>query len=337
MSAMSDPGRPRGLGRGLSALLGDPFAHDINRATPAARPPGPLDIGAPMPLEAELAASVPDLPAIAPTMDAPSSEEGVRILDVAQVQPNPGQPRRNFDEAKLQELADSIRAHGVLQPILVRPAAGQPNRFEIVAGERRWRAAQMVGLATIPAQVRSFVDRDTLEVAIVENVQRSDLNPIEEALGYQALMERFGRTQADVAERVGKSRPHIANMLRLLQLSDELQELVREGKLSAGHARAVLTAPNPAELARLAISQGLSVRDIEKLAQKAKEAGQASPQRPAPAPAAEDVDLLALERSLSASLGMKVSLQRQGEGGELRVRFTQPDQLDQLCRRLSAA
>lgn len=340
MSAMSDPGRPRGLGRGLSALLGDPFAHDINRTAQPAPPvrPGPLDMGTPMHLEPAAAAIAPQEPQpAAPTIEPPSSEEGVRILDVAQVQPNPGQPRRNFDEAKLLELADSIRAHGVLQPILVRPAAGQPHRYEIVAGERRWRAAQMVGLATIPAQVRSFVDRDTLEVAIIENVQRSDLNPIEEALGYQALMERFGRTQADVAERVGKSRPHIANMLRLLQLPDDLQELVREGKLSAGHARAVLTAPNPAELARLAVSQGLSVRDVEKLAQKAKEAGQASAQREPQPSSAEDADLLALERSLSAALGMKVNLQRQGEGGELRVRFARPDQLDELCRRLSAA
>jgi ParB family chromosome partitioning protein len=317
--------------------LGDPFAQDLNRAPPAGGRPAAGEA-------APAAEALPPLQLteiVPPTAGAapPSgSEDGVRILPLTQVRANPGQPRRHFDDAQLQELADSIRAHGVLQPILVRPVAGHAERFEIVAGERRWRAAQMAGLQNIPAQVRSFEDRDTLEVAIIENVQRSDLNPIEEALGYQALMERFGRTQADVAERVGKSRPHIANMLRLLHLPEEIQVMVREGKLSAGHARAVLSAPNTMELAKLAVAQALSVRDVERLAQKAKEAALAPPSAAREAPSsAEDGDLLALERSLSTALGMKVLLQRQGEGGELRVKFTRPDQLDELCRRLSAA
>jgi len=264
----------------------------------------------------------------------------VRILFLAQVQRNPNQPRRSFDPAELGELAESIKAHGVLQPILVRPAPGAVDRFEIVAGERRWRASQLAGLDTIPAQVRDMADGEVLEVAIIENVQRSDLNAIEEALGYQALMDRFGRTQADVAERVGKSRPHIANMLRLLQLPAAIQELVREGKLSAGHARAILAAPDPQELARIAVAQALSVRDVEKLVQKAKEAAEGRPTHPEQPPiaAAEgEGDLIALQQSLASALGMKVTLTRKGEGGELRVAFERADQLDDLCRRLSAA
>lgn len=329
MSVMSEAGRPRGLGRGLSALLGDPFAQDIGRAPPAAAVPRP----APQPLQGgETAPADPELPAPAP------SQEGVRILSLAQVQRNPGQPRRHFDEVELNELADSIRQHGVLQPILVRPVPGAAERFEIVAGERRWRASQIAGLETIPAQVREIADGEMLEVAIIENVQRSDLNPIEEALGYQALMETFGRTQADVAERVGKSRPHVANMLRLLQLPAEIRGLVQEGKLSAGHARAILLAPNALELARLAIAQNLSVRDVEKLAQRAKEAGEpksAGAERPAPEP---DADVRSLEQTLSAALGLKVSIARKGEGaGEVRIAYEKLEQLDALCRRLSVA
>lgn len=344
MSAMTDAGRPRGLGRGLSALLGDPFAHDLNRprvgqvpgapGEPAVAPPAYSMEGESPPIAtpaalAPVAAEAPVAPATAPT------GEGVRILSIAQVQRNPGQPRRSFDPGELNELADSIKLHGVLQPILVRPSPNAPGCYEIVAGERRWRASQLAGLDTIPAQVREMGDGEVLEVAIIENVQRTDLNAIEEALGYQALMEHFGRTQADVAERVGKSRPHIANMLRLLQLPAEIQELVREGKLSAGHARAILAAPNPQELARMAVAQALSVRDVERLAQKAKEGNEpklAHTERPL-----VDSDLQALENSLAAVLGMKVSLSRKGEGGELRVSFERADQLDALCRRLSAA
>ena len=181
------------------------------------------------------------------------------------VQRNPQQPRKHFDEAELNDLVVSIRTHGVLQPILVRPIAD--GKYEIVAGERRWRAAQRAGLHSIPAVIRELNEVEVLEIAIVENVQRMDLNPIEEAQGFQALIDRFGRTQQDIAEAVGKSRPHIANMLRLLKLPDDLQEMVRDGRLSSGHARAILTAPDPRGLAQRAISEGLNVREVERLAQ----------------------------------------------------------------------
>lgn len=338
---MSETGRPRGLGRGLSALLGDPFAHDLSRQPPSRLAPQPLAVESPpalatAPMVGEsLAAATPAEVTPASPAAAPSGE-GVRVLALAQVQRNPNQPRRSFDPAELNELAESIKLHGVLQPILVRPVA--QDRYEIVAGERRWRASQLAGLDSIPAQVREMADGEVLEVAIIENVQRTDLNAIEEALGYQALMEHFGRTQADVAERVGKSRPHIANMLRLLQLPADIQDMVRDGKLSAGHARAILAAPDPQELARLAVAQALSVRDVERLVQKAKEANDGRPAHTdRPAVSAADPDLLGLEQSLASALGMKVSLSRKGEGGELRVLFERADQLDDLCRRLSAA
>ncbi len=319
MSALSDAGRPRGLGRGLSALLGDPFANDLGR---------PADPGMAVPAAPRL---IEPVPVAEPAL-------GAKTVPLAMVQANPGQPRTHFDAADLQELAQSIKVHGVLQPILVRPVIGAPGRYEIVAGERRWRACQMLGLESIPVQVREIADGDMLEIAIIENVQRADLNPIEEALGYQALMDRFGRTQADVAEKVGKSRPHVANMLRLLHLDPEIQIMVREGKLSAGHARAILSAPDPMELARLAIAQSLSVRDMERLAQKAKEGAEPKLAQDVPSGAREiDTDVRGLEVTLSSVLGMRVSISRKGEAsGEVRIGFDRLDQLDEVCRRLSA-
>lgn len=327
MSALSDAGRPRGLGRGLSALLGDPFANDLGRVPPA---PGEGSLGAPRLVEAA-PQPMPD-----PLGEPPAL--GVKTLPMAMVQANPGQPRTHFNEADLRELAESIKAHGVLQPILVRPLANAPGRYEIVAGERRWRASQMLGLETIPVQIREIADGDMLEIAIIENVQRADLNPIEEALGYQALMDRFGRTQADVAEKVGKSRPHVANMLRLLHLAPEIQTMVREGKLSAGHARAILAAPDPMMLANLAIAQSLSVRDVERMAQKAKEGAEPRlAQEPANPARAFDTDVRALEQTLSSVLGMRVSISRKGDAsGEIRLQFERLEQLDEVCRRLSA-
>ncbi|MEJ0058210.1 MAG: ParB/RepB/Spo0J family partition protein [Terricaulis sp.] len=189
----------------------------------------------------------------------------------------------------------------MLQPILVRPIAG--GRYEIVAGERRWRAAQRAGLHSIPAIVRELDEVEVLEIAIVENVQRTDLNPIEEAQGFQALMDRFGRTQQDIADAVGKSRPHIANMLRLLALPDDMQEMVRDGRLTAGHARAILTAPDPRALAMRAIADGLNVREVERLAQQAKDERHGPRHTPAPVIDNKDADTLALQRSLSEALG----------------------------------
>lgn len=343
---MTDAGRHRGLGRGLSALLGDPFAAgDLARpAAPAATQPtyGAQPAPTPTPTPAPSPAAGPNvvpipLPVAPPAAEA---EPAPREIAISAIDRNPNQPRRHFDETELGELAASIRAHGVLQPILVRPIAGQAGRYEIVAGERRWRASQLAGNTHIPAVVREFADNDVLEIAIVENVQRSDLNPIEEALGYQALMARFGRTQADVAEKVGKSRPHVANMLRLLQLPGEIQEMVREGKLSAGHARAILSAPDPMELARLAIAQALSVRDVERMAAKAKEAAE-PPMADAPvvasAPSAVgDPDVAALEARLSAALGMEVKIQPRGpSAGEVRILYATVQQLDALLARLT--
>lgn len=342
---MSDFGRPRGLGRGLSALLGEPMRADFGRPEPTAAPGAPASGGGvvepfpgvtpPASIEALFTDTSPApaaAPAAAPQTEAvaaPPGEAAPLALAIGLIDRNPSQPRKHFDEAELEELAASIRTHGVLQPILVRPMPG--GRFEIVAGERRWRAAQKAGVSAIPALVRSFSDREALEIAIIENVQRTDLNPIEEALGYQALIDRFGRTQQDIADQVGKSRPHIANILRLLSLPEDVQAMVRDGRLSAGHAKAIIGAPDPISLARLAIAGGLSVREIEKLAQRAKEGGEVKPDKPE-----KDADLKAIEEKLAGMLSLAVAIAPKGEGGgELRIAYKTAEQLDDLCRRLS--
>jgi ParB family transcriptional regulator, chromosome partitioning protein len=340
---MNDFARPRGLGRGLSALLGEPVktpapanapAWAANPAEPPRAPIEPprnvfeLPIAQPAPQPAPPQAPV----AAAPPATAPASAEtGPRTLPIDLVQRNPSQPRRHFDEGELNELANSIRAHGVLQPILVRPIPG--DKYEIVAGERRWRAAQRAGLHAIPAVVRELNEVEVLEIAIVENVQRTDLNPIEEAQGFQALMDRFGRTQQDIADAVGKSRPHIANMLRLLALPDDLQEMVRDGRLSSGHARAILTAPDPRMLAQRVISEGLNVREIERLAQQAKDEKH-GPRVTMPQAETKSADTRALEQSLANALGLGVSIHDKGGAGELRITYKSLDQLDDVIRRL---
>lgn len=342
---MSEFARPRGLGRGLSALLGEPVKTEAPAsAAPAWTQPKP----APTPeaprapiepprnvFELPIAAAPQQPPAAPPPASAPkaaSGESGPRNLPIDLVQRNPGQPRKHFDEAELTDLANSIRAHGVLQPILVRPIPG--GKFEIVAGERRWRAAQRAGLHAIPAVVRELNEVEVLEIAIVENVQRTDLNPIEEAQGFQALIDRFGRTQQEIAEAVGKSRPHIANMLRLLQLPDDLQEMVRDGRLSSGHARAILTAPDPRGLARRAISEGLNVREIERLAQQAKDEKHGPRVTAAPVDG-KSADTRALEQSLSAALGLDVTItEKGGAAGEVKISYKTLEQLDDVIRRL---
>ncbi|MBU6371837.1 MAG: ParB/RepB/Spo0J family partition protein [Alphaproteobacteria bacterium] len=254
------------------------------------------------------------------------------MLPIDLIHRNPDQPRRHFDEADLNELAASIRAHGVLQPILVRPRGA--GEFEIVAGERRWRAAQRAGLHTVPALVRELEEAQVLEIAIIENVQRTDLNPLEEAQGYQALIDRFGHTQQDIADQVGKSRPHIANTLRLLALPGEIQDMVRDGRLSAGHARAILTAPDPLGLARLAIANALSVREIEKMAANAKterDGVRVTADKPE-----KDADTRQLEHQLAQQLGLPVTITHKGEaGGEIRIVYKRLDQLDDIVRRLN--
>lgn len=260
---------------------------------------------------------------------------GVARLAIADVAANPNQPRRQFTNEAMAELIASVRAHGVLQPILVRPVAG--GRFEIIAGERRWRAAQAVGLHEIPAVVRALDDRMAFEIALIENIQRSDLNAIEEARGYRRLIDDFGHTQAVLAGIVGKSRSHVTNLLRLLELPESIQSMVEAGQLTMGHARALATAADPEALAQRVVAEGLSVRAIEEIA-----AGRSKPQprhalsKPAGATGSNDANADALEIQLSESLGMPVALAvaTGGESGSLTIRFASLDQLDWLCAKL---
>jgi ParB family chromosome partitioning protein len=334
----------RGLGRGLSALLGEPVKTET--PTPANAPawaaPQPEAPRAPIEpprnvFELPTANAQQQPPAPAPRPAVPAAQpatasDGPRGLPIDLVQRNPGQPRKHFDEGDLTELANSIRSHGVLQPILVRTIPG--GKYEIVAGERRWRAAQRAGLHTIPAVIRELNEVEVLEIAIVENVQRTDLNPIEEAQGFQALIDRFGRTQEEIAEAVGKSRPHIANMLRLLKLPDDLQEMVRDGRLSSGHARAILTAPDQRALAQRVISEGLNVRDVERLAQQAKDEKH-GPRVTTGGGDGKSADTRALEQSLSNALGVDVTITEKGAAaGEVKITYKSLEQLDDVIRRL---
>jgi ParB family chromosome partitioning protein len=257
------------------------------------------------------------------------------LIPVDQLTPNPDQPRRDFDAAAMQELAASIREKGVIQPLLVRPHPHRSGQFEIVAGERRWRAAQMAQLHEVPALLRDLTDSEVIEVAIIENIQRADLNPVEEALGYKLLMERFGHTQEKMAEALSKSRSHIANLLRLLQLPDEVQGWLREGRLTAGHARALITTPDPTALAAQVIAKGLSVREAERLAKRAQ-AGLAVPPKQRPQKEEKDADTRALERDLSVHLRMRVAINHLGhDGGNVVITYRDLDQLDRLCQILS--
>lgn len=261
----------------------------------------------------------------------PSS--GAMDIPIELLRRNPDQPRKVFSEADIDELAASIREKGVIQPLLVRPAPGFAGQYEIVAGERRWRAAQRAGLREMPAVVRALPDAEVLEIAIIENVQRVDLNPIEEALGYKALMERFGRTQDGVADVVGKSRPHVANALRLLNLPEAVQGYVLQGQLSAGHARAIAAAADPLALARRVIDGGLTVREAEGLARQSAAAAGKKP-RAGATPAGKDADTLALESDLADSLGLTVEILDKAGVGEMRIKYETLEQLDELCRRL---
>lgn len=346
--------RPRGLGRGLSALLGEPVRtseYQKPSTTPAWIPPkapvadlkvvelASVQHAAPQPPQPPPQAAAPAQPPAQPAPATASLEPSPRGVPIELVQRNPNQPRKHFDEKELTELADSIRAHGVLQPILVRPIATAPGRYEIVAGERRWRAAQKAGLHTIPAVIRELDEVEVLEIGIIENVQRQDLNPIEEAQGYQALIDRFARTQQDIADSVGKSRPHIANMLRLLSLPSGILDMVRDGRLSAGHARAILTAPDPAGLAERAAREALSVREVERLASAAKDARDgaregARSHHPAAPPIEKDSDTRALELQLSNALGLAVTIVDRSGQGEVRIAYKTLEQLDDVARRI---
>lgn len=258
-------------------------------------------------------------------------------IPIEKIRPNPDQPRKQFEAAPLDDLVASIKEKGVLQPLIVRKVG---DDYEIVAGERRWRAAQQAQLHSLPVIVRDFTDTEVLEVAIIENIQRADLNPIEEAAGYHQLMERFGHTQEKMAEALGKSRSHIANLLRLLNLPSVIQDYVVKGDLSAGHARALITAAEPELLAKKIIAGGLSVRAAEALVKKSADGPDENIFRGGSKPAVveKDADTKALENDLSAATGVKVSLTHKpdGESGQMTLHYTSLDQLDDLCRKLSS-
>lgn len=259
-----------------------------------------------------------------------------RRAAIENLRPNPRNPRRLFTDAELDELAESIRERGIIQPIVVRALQG--DMFEIIAGERRWRAAQRAGLHDVPIAVVDANDAQSLEYAIIENVQRADLNPIEEASGYLALMDDFNRTQEDVARIVGKSRPHIANTMRLLKLSEPVKHLVRTGKISAGHARLLVGQPNAEAIAHEIIEKGWSVRDLEADMHKDVAAQVRDMRREAKGftiGVTKDADTRALERRLSDALGLEVSVDHRGEGGTLRIKYRDLDQLDAVLKKLS--
>tara|TARA_R110002126_G_scaffold53121_8_gene143977 strand:+ start:820 stop:1740 length:921 start_codon:yes stop_codon:yes gene_type:complete len=304
---MTGTDKNRRLGRGLSALLGETEGESFETTTTAASP-------------------------------APASRDGVRMLAIELIRPNPDQPRKAMAEAELEALAASIAEKGIVQPILVRPAKGPGEAYEIVAGERRWRAAQRARLHEVPALVRELSDQETLEIGIVENVQRADLNPVEEAQAYRQLIDRYGHTQDDIARAVSKSRSHVANMVRLLSLPAIVLTFLSEGKISTGHARAIATAPDPAGLAQVIVDKGLSVRGAEGLARQALD--RPSPVRRQPPAASspdKDADTRSLEADISARLGLDVDIRHGSDGGEVRVRYTTLEQLDDVCRRLSSA
>jgi ParB family chromosome partitioning protein len=255
-----------------------------------------------------------------------------RRAPIENLRPNPRNPRRLFTDAELAELAVSIRERGIIQPIVVRALQG--DSFEIIAGERRWRAAQRAGLHDVPIAIVEANDAQSLEYAIIENVQRADLNPIEEASGYLALMDDFNRTQDEVAQIIGKSRPHIANTIRLLKLSEPVKQLVRAGKISAGHARLLLAQPNAEQIAQEIIDKGLSVRQLEANMRKDGAPQARDVTREARAQATKDADTRALEKRLSDALGLEVSVGHRGEGGTLRIKYRDLDQLDAVLRKL---
>ncbi|MCK0102851.1 ParB/RepB/Spo0J family partition protein [Pseudohalocynthiibacter sp. F2068] len=286
----------RGLGRGLSALMADVQADERSEgAVPAAAD---------------------------------------RKIPIEKLVPNPDQPRRSFADENLQELAASIREKGVIQPLIVRENPNNTDTYQIVAGERRWRAAQVAQLHELPVVVRDFSDTEVLEIAIIENIQRADLNPVEEAMGYRQLMDRFGHTQEKLAQGLSKSRSHIANLMRLLQLPEPVLDMLRSGDLTTGHARALITTEDPLKLAKEIVAKGLSVRETERLAQAPK----IKPTATKPQRAEKDADTRALEADLSANLGMKVNVDHKPgqDSGQVLIKYKTLEDLDELCRILTA-
>jgi ParB family chromosome partitioning protein len=299
--------RNQGLGRGLSALFADTGRDGAGQAASGG------ETG----------------------QSTLTNGRSVQLIDVTAIKPHPEQPRRQFDEGALQELADSIATRGVIQPIIVRPSG--PERYEIVAGERRWRAAQKAQLHRIPAIVRDFDEAETLEIALIENIQREDLNPIEEARAYKKLIGQFGHSQDALGRLVGKSRSHVANLMRLLDLPAVVQDQVMSSALSMGHARALIGAPECERLAEEVARKGLSVRDTEKLVRDVRsDGGKRRSEGAGTEPAAANADIAALERDIGDLLGMRVAITYGGDGkGTVTVNYSTLDQLDMLCQRLS--
>ncbi len=257
---------------------------------------------------------------------------GQRRVATSSLRPNARNPRRNFSEAELDELTASLRERGMIQPIVARPVRGAPDAYEIIAGERRWRAAQRAGLHEVPVVIIEATDEESLQLAIIENVQRADLNPLEEAEGYRALVEDYSHTQDDIAKMVGKSRSHVANTLRLLKLPPSIRAYIFKGKLDAGHARMLVGQPNAEKLADEIVARGLNVRQVEEIArQESSRNGKSRSRKPS---AEKNADTLALEKRLSDALGLVVSIDARGESGVVSIRYRNLDQLDDLARRL---
>ncbi len=297
MAVTEDTGGRRRLGRGLAALIGD-----FNT-------------------ESEVV----------------EKTRGIRKIAIDLIKPNPRNPRRFFKEDELEELALSIKQRGMIQPVVVRPNPHDATSFELIAGERRWRAAQKAGLHDIPVVVQDVSDREALEIAIIENVQREDLNPLEEAMGYEQLIAEFEYTQADLAQVIGKSRSHVANSIRLLKLPETVRSYLSDGRLTAGHARALVTAPDPEVLAKRIVEEGLTVRSAEALAQTATERPQAVA-RPRKSKEEKDADTKALELRVEDALGLTVQIAHKPNGaGEFRIKYKTLEQLDEIVARLTAA
>ena len=319
---MAKKSKERGLGRGLSALMSDVSVAAIPKE------PAKTKAGKPKPAATQKTPKAKAQPAL--------MTGGVTTFAIDKLERNPDQPRKYFDKDKLAELTQSIKDKGVLQPILVRPlpkkTSSQKVHYQIVAGERRWQAALKAKLDAMPVLIRELSDQDVLEIGVVENVQRADLNPIEEALAYQALSEQFKRTQDDIAQAVGKSRPHVTNMLRLLTLPKRAQTYLAKGKITTGHARAIIAAPDPTELADAIAEKGLSVREAEDWVRRIK----AADGKTKSIPAQKDADTRKVENDLSDILGLVTDLRHKGPGGELRIKYRTGGQLDDLIKRLKS-
>lgn len=336
---MSDAKKPtkkkasaRGLGRGLSALMADVSVPLSPETQPENKVPAP---------EVKTAVTPPTPTAVEIETPDPKSKQ-VQFISISRLDRNPDQPRKIFNETDMAELTNSIRHKGVLQPILVRPlpestrskSSNSKADYQIVAGERRWQASLKAGLDAMPVLIRELSDQEVLEIGVVENVQRADLNPMEEARAYRALMDDFGRTQVDVSEAIGKSRSHIANLLRMLDMPLQIQRWLELGKLSLGHAKAIISMPDPIETAEMIMDQGLSVRATEKYVKRYKDGSPIITGGSGRASEEKDPNITALEQQLTDLLGLKVDLSHKGPGGVLKIKYRHGDQLEDVMRRL---